>query len=293
MCKLENEKLRLISFNLKHDLPLFKKHRWPQRRELAAELIRRSGADIIGVQELTPYMRQDLEELLRDEYDIAGFGRYYGTNRRDDDEHSDILVRRSTAQLHYCKTFWLSNSPEKYGSRGLLAAYPRICTVAEVQLLQSQSKVRIFNTHFDHISGPARNLAARIILQYMQELDDREPMPKVLMGDLNASYESRAVKILRENRHDYPFRLQDVYEKFIMGTPVGTYHHFAGKIKPGRSPIDYIFVSEEFEVLSSRISAFSFQGEYPSDHFPLIADVLLLQQQTNAAPLPDSSVYKQ
>ena len=86
---------------------------------------------------------------------------------------------------------------------------PRICTVAEIRLRDSGRCIRVFNTHFDHISGPARNLAARIILQYMQELDLREPMPKLLMGDLNASYDSRCVRILRENLHQYPFRLQE------------------------------------------------------------------------------------
>ena len=102
----------------------------------------------------------------------------------------------------------------------------------------------------------------------------REPMPKLLMGDLNASYDSRCVRILRENLHQYPFRLQDAYEKYD-GVRSNTYHRFAGRVKAGRSPIDYIFASEEFEILSSRISTFSLDGEYPSDHFPLIADLVL------------------
>ena len=266
--------LRVITFNLKRDLPFFRSHRWAQRREIAAELCRRSKADLIGVQELMPDMRRDLEELLAGEYAIAGFGRYYGTRHTNEDEHSDILVRLERAELRYCKTFWLSNRPEQYGSRGLLAAYPRICTVAEIRLRDSGRCIRVFNTHFDHISGPARNLAARIILQYMQELDLREPMPKLLMGDLNASYASRCVRILRENLHQYPFRLQDAYEKYD-GVRSNTYHRFAGRVKAGRSPIDYIFASQEFEILSSRISTFSLDGEYPSDHFPLIADLVL------------------
>ena len=108
----------------------------------------------------------------------------------------------------------------------------------------------------------------------MQELDLREPMPKLLMGDLNASYDSRCVRILRENLHQYPFRLQDAYEKYD-GVRSNTYHRVAGRVKAGRSPIDYIFASEEFEILSSRISTFSLDGEYPSDHFPLIADLVL------------------
>lgn len=116
--------LRVITFNLKRDLPFFRSHRWAQRREIAAELCRRSKADLIGVQELMPDMRRDLEELLASEYAIAGFGRYYGTRHTNEDEHSDILVRLERAELRYCKTFWLSNRPEQYGRRGLLAAYP-------------------------------------------------------------------------------------------------------------------------------------------------------------------------
>ena len=274
----QDDVLRIVSFNLKRDFPLLKKHRWQQRREIAAELIRRSQAAVIGVQELMPEMRRDIEELLAEDYAIAGFGRYYGVKKQDD-EHTDIFVNRKIADLCYCKTFWLSRQPEQYGSRGLLAVYPRICTVAEIRLKESRRKIRVFNTHFDHISGFARNLAARIILQYMDELNHREKMPMILMGDLNASYESRAVKILRENRHSYPFRLTDVYEKFAGTYPVNTYHRFAGKQKPGKSPIDYIFVSEEFEVLSSRISTFSLDGEYPSDHFPILADIRLLAQE--------------
>ena len=94
--------LRVITFNLKRDLPFFRSHRWAQRREIAAELCRRSKADLIGVQELMPDMRRDLEELLAGEYAIAGFGRYYGTRHTNEDEHSDILVRLERAELRYC-----------------------------------------------------------------------------------------------------------------------------------------------------------------------------------------------
>lgn len=80
---------------------------------------------------------------------------------------------------------------------------------------------------------------------------------------------------LRENLHQYPFRLQGQPNEKYDGVRSNTYHRFAGRVKAGRSPIDYIFASQEFEILSSRISTFSLDGEYPSDHFPLIADLVL------------------
>ena len=51
-----NDLIRVISFNLKRDfgLPLNRSHKWSERRALAAQYIRESGATIIGVQELLP-----------------------------------------------------------------------------------------------------------------------------------------------------------------------------------------------------------------------------------------------
>lgn len=272
--KSEVMPLKIISFNLKRDAPLARKHNWAQRKEAATQLIRSSNALVIGVQELMPQMRRDVEELLAEDYTVAGFGRYYGV-KKNHDEHSDIFVNKHLARLCYCKTFWLSNYPEQYGSKALLAFFPRICTVAEVRILATGQKIRVFNTHLDHISGPARNLAVRIILEYMQRYNEREQLPMILMGDLNANYNSRAVRILRENLHEYSFQLTDVYTQFNEKDLTNTYHHFAGTYKPGKSPIDYIFVSDEFEVLESHVYTQTVDGRYPSDHFPLVSTVQL------------------
>ena len=104
--------LRVITFNLKRDLPFFRSHRWAQRREIAAELCRRSKADLIGVQELLPAMRDDLLSLLK-EYSAFGFGR----TKRLNNEQSAIILRNNDTDIRFDKTFWLSKHPEKRGSR--------------------------------------------------------------------------------------------------------------------------------------------------------------------------------
>lgn len=52
----DRDLIRVISFNLKRDfgIPLNHTHKWGERRALAAQFIRESGATIIGVQELLP-----------------------------------------------------------------------------------------------------------------------------------------------------------------------------------------------------------------------------------------------
>lgn len=107
-----NDLIRVISFNLKRDfgLPLNRSHKWSERRALAAQYIRESGATIIGVQELLPNMREDVSRLLDVDYSVLGFGRYSGI-RPQSDEHSDIIIKNDSAKVNLIKTFWLSKEP--------------------------------------------------------------------------------------------------------------------------------------------------------------------------------------
>ena len=51
----------------------------------------------------------------------------------------------------------------------------------------------------------------------------------------------------------------------------GTFHEFTGT--RSRERIDWIFVSEHLEVARCAIDCRSRNGRYPSDHFPLVADL--------------------
>ncbi|MCI8600043.1 MAG: endonuclease/exonuclease/phosphatase family protein [Oscillospiraceae bacterium] len=261
--------VRIASFNLKHDFFLARHNRWRDRRELVRRIILEAGPAIVGVQELMPAMREDLRRLLR-EYNVFGFGR----SRDLGNEESAILVRSADNVVCYDKTFWLSHHPEKRGSRAFFAVFPRICTVCEVEVGSLGRRIRIFNTHFDHICGPARTLGARVILEYMHRLNQKEPLPMVLMGDLNAAPDSLPVRILSENLHRYPdIRLHNLYDYLDRSRVTGTYHGFSGISR--RSPIDYIFFTDDFQVENAYIDTGSVDGRYPSDHFPLVAELSL------------------
>ena len=272
--------IKIASFNLRHDSFFGARSRsrcWESRRELITRMIRDSGAAIVGVQEMMPSMKADILARLR-EYRIFGSGR----TKKLLSEHSAILVRSEKAKARFSDTFWLSKHPEKCGSRAYFSAFPRICTVCEVYVEEWGRTVRVFNTHFDHICAPARTLSVRIILDYMHRLNKKEKLPTILMGDMNAHPGSKPIRILSENRHPYP----DVHLTNIFASPraaeaKNTYHGFKGKWKG--SPIDYIFVSEEFEVDQAYVDTSSENGQYPSDHYPLMA-VLRLKEDAAAAP---------
>lgn len=260
--------LKVVSFNLRRDFGPSRKNRWEIRRGIATDIIRESGAAIIGVQEVLPRMRQDIRRLLSG-YSIFGTGRMMG-KKPNNDEHSDIILKNDDVEVTACKTFWLSKNPDTV-SRAYFAMFPRICTVAEVKVKKNGRRVRVFNTHFDHICWLARTLSVRMILDYINKANETDPLPTIVMGDFNAHPNSAAVRIIREQLHEYHnVKLQDVYEALALAVG-NTYHGSKGKIKPKSSPIDYIFVSDEFEVVDVNIDTECRDGIYPSDHYPVVA----------------------
>lgn len=259
-----NEMVRVLTFNLRRDMRHDRRNRWAYRRDLVARMISQSGASIVGVQELLPSMRRDIENMLSG-YSVMGWGRCKNLSN----EHSDIIVKNEDVQVSYFKTFWLSKNPDKFGSRAYFAIFPRICTVAETYVKELGCKIRVFNTHFDHICGPARRLGVKIILDYVRMLNEREYMPCVIMGDLNARPNNPAVKMLRENRYDCGVKFIEVLDK---NRDVDTHHSFKGK---DRWRIDYIFVSDDFEVVDAFVDQTNENGRYPSDHYPIVATLKL------------------
>ena len=271
------EEIKVVSFNLRRDFGPQRKNRWETRKELAAKVIEQSNAEIIGVQEFLPNMRKDLKELL-DGYSIFGRGRLSG-KKPNNDEHSDIIIKNDQVEVSRCRTFWRSKKPET-PSRAMFAVYPRICTVAEVKLKKSGRRLRVFNTHFDHVSPLARSFGAKLILEQIHNANQTDPLPTIVMGDFNAKPNSKAVRMMRENLSGYQdVRLQDIYDSVeqLIGN---TYHGFKGKIKQKFKPIDYIFVSDDFEIVNASVDTSSFDGAYPSDHYPISATLRLKAEPT-------------
>ena len=271
----QGDVIKVVSFNLRRDFGPQRKNRWETRKELAARMISESDAAIIGVQEFLPRMRQDLKEMLEG-YSIFGKGRLSGKNPNND-EHSDIIIKNNDVEVA-SHTFSISKHPD-VPSRAYFAVYPRICTVAEVKMKKSGRRIRVFNTHFDHVSPLARTFGAKLILEQIHRFNQTDPLPTIVMGDFNASPNSKAVRLMRENLMNYKdVRLQDIYG-FLDQLIGNTYHGFKGKITQKFKPIDYIFVSDDFEVVTASVNTQSYDGAYPSDHYPISA-VLRLKPQT-------------
>ena len=93
--------------------------------------------------------------------------------------------------------------------------------------------------------------------------------PMILSGDFNAFPDSEtyrtAAALLRDTR---------CISETMHGGPERSFHGF-GKRADFDRPIDFIFVSPEFRVLSHRNDDTVFDGEYASDHYPIVVKLTL------------------
>jgi len=152
--------MRVMTFNLRTDFILDINNRWKDRSHIACELITKYECDIIGVQEFTSSMYEDISRELSN-YRIVGKPRA----KKIFSERNDILVSEKHEILE-SNTFWLSESPEAIGSSIWYSIYPRICTTAVIRL--SNNKVlRVYNTHLDCFLPKARQYGLNKIEHYI------------------------------------------------------------------------------------------------------------------------------
>ena len=257
--------LRVMSFNIRYDEPRDGVNAWPNRKTKVADVIRFHKADVIGVQEALLSQLRDLETLLPD-FEWCGVGRADG---KESGEYSAILYRKSRFELIETKTFWLSETPDRPGSKGWDAALPRIVTWAKLRDRVSKITFFHFNTHFDHMGVQARNESASLILKKIGEIAGKVPV--VLTGDLNVVENSDAYRTLK-NR-DSAAKLSDARYASANGHFGGdsTFNAFK-ELEPGRK-IDYIFVRQGMHVREHGALSDRWNGLWASDHLPVLAEV--------------------
>ena len=259
--------VRVMTFNIRYDEPRDGVNAWPNRKKKVADVIRFHTADLVGVQEALISQLRDLESLLSD-FAWCGVGR---TDGKEAGGYSAILYRKSRFQLIETKTFWLSETPDKAGSMGWDAAYPRVVTWAKFKDRISKKTFFHFNTHFDHRGEKARTESASLILRRVVEIAGKFPF--VITGDLNVREDSDAYRTLRAGNSTT--HLADAKYASANGHFGGdsTFNDFK-ELEPGRK-IDYIFVREGIRVLEHGALSDRWNGLWASDHLPVLAEIIL------------------
>jgi endonuclease/exonuclease/phosphatase family metal-dependent hydrolase len=254
--------LRVASYNLRYNNPGDGADAWPHRKEMVKNLVRHYDFDVFGVQEGLRGQLNDVAELPA--YAFVGRGRDDG---KEAGEHSAIFYKKARLALLQTGDFWLSETPDRPGKGWDVTCCNRICTWARFRDLQSGQVFFFFSVHFDHEGVEARRQSGLLMVRKIKEIAQGAPV--VCVGDLNSTPDTEQVKTLQG-------ALGDAYlltQKPAYG-PVGTFNGFKLDA-PLTDRIDYIFVSRGSTVLDYAVLTDSLRGHYPSDHFPVMAEVVL------------------
>lgn len=255
--------MKVMTFNLRADNVLDVRNRWEKRSHLVYDVIKNYNCDIIGLQEVTDRMYTDVCSHVNG-YNIIGVGR----TKKFFNESNNILVRKNYKTLSN-DTFWLSRTPERKGSSVWYSLFPRICTTCILEL-DNNLKIRVYNTHLDCLLPYAREYGLKTIIQYIERNYEEDQLPCILMGDFNATPNSKLIKKLERGYYSNKrfVAVQDTKREIYSETTMGK---FRGREKGMH--IDYIFVSEEFKIEDVDIIKYNQKGKYPSDHYPIIAEI--------------------
>lgn len=262
--------IRVMSFNIRFANPQDGVDFWPNRKEMAASMIRFNEADIVGLQEAMRSQLDDLEALLPG-YAWYGLCRTDGSvNPEPDNEFSAVLYRRDRFELLDSATFWLSENPDKVGSKGWDAALPRICSWIKLRDKRSGKEFYHFNIHFDHRGEQARAESAKLLVKRIGEIAGATPA--ILTGDFNCVPTDEPYRILTAKGSGLADAL--FLSEIPHHGPLSTWSGFQFPGMPGRR-IDYIFVNNKVEVRKHAILSDCWSGRFPSDHLPVLAEIRL------------------
>ena len=98
--------------------------------------------------------------------------------------------------------------------------------------------------------------------------------PAIITGDFNATPSDEPIRVIMEPSN--PLRLTDSKEISVAPHygPTGTFNAFQSKERYDQ-PIDYIFTKNNWKVLKHATISESWNGRYASDHFAVMAILLL------------------
>ena len=256
--------ITVMSYNIRYDNPGDGINAWPNRKDHVAEMMADTySADIIGVQEALKHQLDELQVRMPG-YSRVGVGRGDG---KEQGEFSPIFYKTDRFDLISTNTFWLSETPQRPGSKSWDAAITRIATWARLSDQESGQEFYIINTHFDHRGEVARVESARLLIEFIEDLD--EGIPVLLTGDFNVTEESKAYTVLAGSPllNDTRYLSEDSHEG-----PTASFSDWE-TLQPEESRIDYIFVNNHVSVLSHLIADDRYDGRFPSDHLPVIAEI--------------------
>ena len=259
----KNSPINIATFNLRYSTLHDGENAWANRKEFVKSLIAYHEFDIMGTQELLYNQITDLLEM--DGWAYTGVGRDDGLTGG---EHSAIFYRKDRFKLLDSGDFWFSETPETPSKGWDATCCNRICSWAKFRDKSTKKEFFVFNAHFDHQGEEARRQSGVLIIEKIKEIASAHPV--IFCGDLNSTPDTEQVKHISNNLND-----SYLVSNIKPYGPMGTYSGFKLDA-PFAERIDYVFVSNHFEIKKYAALTDFLDHRFPSDHLPVVVQVVIM-----------------
>ena len=250
----QSESLCIMSSNVRTWSPTdIAKKSWFYRADLIVKNIESVKPDILCFQEVTSMHYGYLTECLKGYDNVIQY-----RDKSPFSEGCPVFYSTSRFDLKDKGSFWLSETPEVMSKDWNSACY-RICSYVILTDKQSKKDLVVFNTHLDHISDEARINGIAVVLDKIKQFGG---LPSIITGDFNAEEDSQTYKSATENFLDAKYQLENPMKG-------ATYQGYGKELD--RENIDYFMISKTgISVEDYKIVDTTYDGVYPSDHFPIM-----------------------
>lgn len=238
---------------------------WERRKDALDAAFKAVGADVIAFQEMETFQGGSDGSLnLARDFLLArnpGYAAAASGDWREFPSTQPILYRTGRLRLLDQGWFFFSETPDVIYSRTFNGSYPAFASWARFARSDGGRPFTVVNVHFEYSSRSNRRLSAALVRERIgPRIAEGETV--LLLGDLNAMAGSATMEIL-----------EGAGLAFL---PVAgsTYHFDRGLNLFGA--IDHIGATPDVAAAGPPVVLRRrFGGVWPSDHYPVFADLLL------------------
>ncbi len=294
------EKIRVVTYNILLDLFDHKledqTHSWAARLPKVVQSINNMRPDVLCLQESYPNQIEDLQTSLGDDYSyFVGAGAtgevnaiFYNRERFEIDwESYGADLANATLEMP------LNPKDEQLIPRNKILP-PEIEPGRQLTLAHFRDKLTgktfaVINTHLTFYRHNSREVQAQYIAGLVQKMQALK-IPVIFAGDLNtfSNHPDREFPFFDGTRVCQIFQrmMKDTRDAALLGhigpssTGLRTFIGRDGKgpFEIGENPdviLDHIYVSPDVPVIIHATERALVDGRFPSDHMPVIADIVL------------------
>jgi endonuclease/exonuclease/phosphatase family metal-dependent hydrolase len=254
--------VKIMSFNIKAN-NIMDFGAWSFRKTMVFDVIADHAPDVLGLQEpLQGQLEQVQQAFPQYAYYSAG-----GRDGKTKGQTCPIFFRKDRFDLIDSGTFWFSNRPDTPGSQGWGEPVPRFASWVQLAEKGQDTSFYIYNTHLACLSQNSRAKSVRLLAKQIAARKTADPY--IIMGDFNMKLTNPAMAFLEQIGLIDAWRLVHPDKPDVSTCNFGTW---------AKGPqLDHIQFDSQTKAVEVTIDDRKIKGRYPSDHFPVIAKIILAE----------------